>query len=81
VCIQCGWQLLTAGIGVALLAAGWKADARPADEVIFRRDGHELRPFSELNALLAGRSSRDAWGQRCRALGIYDLPLARTEKA
>lgn len=47
----------------------------PGDEVILRRDGHELRPYSELKALVYNGAPVDGWRARCMALAIADLPL------
>ena len=35
----------------------------------------EVRPYSELDALVAGRTSLEAWQARCAALGLGAVPL------
>jgi len=69
------WQLIVAAFAVALRSIGWTADTLPGDEVVLRKDTAELRPYSELDALISGKSTLDAWQARCAAAGIDDLPL------
>jgi hypothetical protein len=69
------WQLITAAIALRLTSLGWTVEVLPGDEVVLRRDGHELRPFSELQAVMDGRGPSSRWRDRCAALGIAELPL------
>ena len=69
------WQLIVAAIALRLAALGWTIEALPGNETILRRDAHELRPLSELQAVLDGRAPASQWSDRCAALGIADVPL------
>lgn len=69
------WQLIVAAVALRLAALGWTIEALPGNETILRRDGHELRPLSELQAVLDGRTPASQWSGRCAALGIADVPL------
>jgi Zn-dependent protease with chaperone function len=69
------WQLLIASIAVPLVEMGWTASTVPGEEVILRRDGRELRPYTELGAVLNNEVVPSWWLDRCRALGIADVPL------
>ena len=68
-------QLVVAAIALRLLSVGWKAETSPGDEIVLLHDGLELRPSSELSAILEGRATRDEWRARCLTMGIADLPL------
>lgn len=69
------WQLIVAAVALRLTAIGWTVEALPGNETILRRGAHELRPYSELQAVLDGRSAASQWRDRCVALGIADVPL------
>lgn len=62
-------------LSLALLEAGWTASTSPGEQIVFRRDGHEFRPFGELMDVGAGRTSVEAWAARCRELGIAGMVL------
>jgi hypothetical protein len=68
-------QLILAAIAVRVAALGWSVDALPGHETILRLNGHELRPYSELRAVLDGRVPASRWRERCTELGIADVPL------
>lgn len=61
---------------LALIDLGWTATTTPGEDIVLRRDGHELRPFNELPAVAEGVVSAEAWRASCAALGIADVPLA-----
>ena len=69
------WQLVIAAIGLALVSNGWTVHAAPGREVILRRGGEELRPYTELNAVVEGKVQPADWLSRCAALGIDQLSL------
>jgi hypothetical protein len=69
------WQLVIAGIGLALVSNGWTAQTPPGLEVMLRRGGEELRPYTELNAVVEGKVPPADWHSRCAALGIGHLLL------
>jgi hypothetical protein len=48
----------------------------PGEDIVLRRDGHEVRPFSDLMQLADGTTSMADWSARCAALGIADVPMA-----
>jgi heat shock protein HtpX len=69
------WQLIVAAIALRLTSRGWTVEALPGNETVLRRDGDELRPYSELQAVLDSRVPASQWRDRCASLGIADLPL------
>ena len=68
-------QLILAAITVRLAALGWSVEALPGQETILRLNGQELRPYSELRAVLDGRVPAGWWRERCAELGIAEVPL------
>jgi hypothetical protein len=69
-------QLVNAALGLRLLALGWTVEKVPGEEPVFRRDGQELRPFSEIFAMAEGQKAAADWRARCAALGVADVPLS-----
>ena len=37
----------------------------PGEEVVFRRDAHEMRPFAELMGVAMGKVTPEQWAARC----------------
>jgi hypothetical protein len=70
------WQLLIAALALPLVEMGWTPHLAPGDEVTLRRGNHELKPYSELSAVVQNEVVFDWWVSRCKALGIADVPLA-----
>jgi Zn-dependent protease with chaperone function len=68
-------RVVTIALSLALHELGWIAMTSPGEEIVFRREGHEVRPFSDLSAVAKGEVSADAWNERCVALGIANVPL------
>jgi heat shock protein HtpX len=73
--VSAAWRLIVAAYAVVLLPLGWTAETLPGDEAVLRRGTEEFRPFSEIAAVVHGRTTLDAWRERCKALGI-DGPLS-----
>ena len=69
------WQLIVAAFALSLGALGWTAETLPGDEVVLRRGADELRPYSELQDVVTGKTPLAAWQQRCAVLGIAAVPL------
>jgi heat shock protein HtpX len=69
------WQLIVAAVALRLTALGWLVEALPGNETILRRGSDDLRPYSELQAVLDNRLSVSQWHDRCRSLGIADVRL------
>jgi heat shock protein HtpX len=69
-------HVVTLALSIALLAAGWTGTTSPGEEIRFRRDGQEIRPFGELMDLAFGTVTPQQWSDRCKALAIDALPLA-----
>ena len=74
-CIERAGHLILAAIVVRLAERGWSVTALPGEETILRGNGHELRPYSELRAVLDGRVTASRWRERCVELGIADVRL------
>jgi Zn-dependent protease with chaperone function len=69
-------HVMAAALSLALIGAGWTASRTLGESTVFRRDGHELRPFEDVFAIATGKLSPDAWRERCALLGLDSLPLA-----
>ena len=71
-----GFQLVNAAIGLRLVALGWTVEKAPGEEPVFRRDGQEFRPWSELAEVVEGKRALADWWSRCAALGVAEVPLS-----
>jgi heat shock protein HtpX len=74
--VSAAWRLIVAAYATAMQPLGWTAETLPGEETVLRRGAEEFRPFSELAALVQGRTTLAAWRERCAALGIDVFPLA-----
>jgi len=63
-------------LSLALLDAGWTVSTSPGEEVVFRRDAHEMRPFAELMGVAMGKVTPEQWAARCVELGIDGVVLS-----
>jgi hypothetical protein len=68
-------QVTATALSLALHSSGWTARTAPGEELVFQRDGHEVRPYSELMAVAAGKVTGGQWAARCMELGIEGLAL------
>jgi len=73
--IGAAWQLIVAAYSLTLAPLGWTAETWPGDEVVLRRGADELRPWSELSAVVDGGTPIAAWRERCVRAGIGELIL------
>lgn len=73
-------QLATMGLSLAVFNAGWTGTTSPGEEIVFRRDGHELRVFHELMLLAMGKTTADEWSGRCVAWGVDGVGLGNPVK-
>jgi len=73
--IGAAWQLIVAAYSLTLAPLGWTAETWPGDEVVLRRGSDELRPWSELSAVVDGHTPIAAWRERCVRLGMGELRL------
>lgn len=62
-------------LSLALLEAGWSVSTSPGEEIVFRRDAHEVRPFTELMGVATGKVTPEQWAARCSELRIDAVPL------
>ncbi|MDX6691615.1 MAG: hypothetical protein QOG15_3072 [Solirubrobacteraceae bacterium] len=60
----------------ALRRAGWSIEAAPGDPLICRRGNDIVKPYQDLEQA-AGDGTAATWSERCAALGIGGLALAR----
>lgn len=67
--------LLGEALALALLERGWtlRADVGEAIELSF--DGHVIRPFSSVAALVDGDMAPEVWAEVCREAGIDGMSL------
>jgi heat shock protein HtpX len=68
-------HVVNMALSLALLGAGWTATTSPGEEIVFARDGREVRPFAELTQVASGKVTPDQWAARCMELGIDSLAL------
>lgn len=68
-------HVVNMALSVALLDAGWSVSTSPGEEIVFRRDAHEIRPFAELMGVATGKVTPEQWAARCAELGIDSVPL------
>ena len=68
-------QVAATALCLALHSSGWEARTAPGQEIVFARDGHEVRPYSELMAVATGKVTGGQWAARCGELGIEGLAL------
>lgn len=68
-------RVMSAGLGVALVRAGWEITAYPSEPVLVGRGDVRLDPFATVFSLVEGRESAAEWRSRCDALGISGLAL------
>jgi len=66
--------LLGRALGLALVNHGWQLHARPG-EFSLDWNGEQIDPFKLIQQLSDGSISKEAWAEKCRALGIEDLRL------
>jgi heat shock protein HtpX len=62
-------HLFNLGVSLLLLDAGWTAVTAPGEQIAFRLDGEEIRPFDEVMAVATGKVSAGQWAARWTALG------------
>jgi Zn-dependent protease with chaperone function len=68
-------QIMSTALSLALHSSGWSARTAPGQEVVFQRDGHEIRTYSELMSVASGKVTGGQWAERCVALGIEGLAI------
>ena len=68
-------HVVNMALSLALLDAGWTVSTSPGEEVVFRRDAHEMRPFAELMGVAMGKVTPEQWTARCVELGIDGVVL------
>ena len=68
-------HVVNMALSLALLDAGWTVSTSPGEEVVFRRDAHEMRPFAELMGVAMGKVTPEQWAARCVELGIDGVVL------
>jgi hypothetical protein len=73
-------SLLAMGFAIALVRGGAKLCSRPGEFYFELRD-EQLNPFELITKLSDGTISKAAWEEKCRKLGIENLPLGLANKA
>jgi Zn-dependent protease with chaperone function len=68
-------HVVNMALSLALLGAGWSVSTSPGEEIVFRRDAHEIRPFAELMGVATGKVTPEQWAARCGELRIDSVPL------
>ena len=72
-----GVSVLVAGVGLALVKHDWKPQAQPG-KFYLHRGTEQLNVSDFVAELVSGKISSENWLQKCRDLGIGDLPLANS---
>jgi len=70
-----GAFVLATSAGVALHGTGFVADSQPGDPVVLERDGHRFAVVEDVQQLIDGSLTADAWRARCQAAGVDGLAL------
>ena len=73
-------HIVNMAVSLALLDAGWTVSTSPGEEIVFRREGCEVRPFAELMGVAMGKVTPDQWAVRCVELGIDGVVLGGVAK-
>jgi Zn-dependent protease with chaperone function len=68
-------HVVNMALSLALLESGWTVSTSPGEEIVFRRDGREMRPFAELMGVAMGKVTPEQWAARCVELGIDAVAL------
>ncbi len=63
-------------MAATLAKADWTLTTAPGDPVCLVNGDMSLDPFSLAHAIVIGTMSAAEWAERCRSLGIADMPLA-----
>jgi hypothetical protein len=66
--------LLVAAVGLALVEHDWCLEAQPGKFYVYR-GSEQLNVPIFVSELVSGKMSPENWLQKCRDLGIVDLPL------
>ena len=74
-------HVMIAGLGSALLRAGWHAETGPGRPVEVRRGDASVIPVQVIGRLVENADTFKEWKAQCDALGITGLPLAATADA
>ena len=68
-------QVMSAGLGSALIRADWRPETGPGRPLILVKGDHVLDPTQIIAGLFENPESYKEWRARCEALGIAGLPL------
>jgi len=72
-------QLMTAGLGAALIGAGWQIETAPGEPLVLVRGDERLDPRKSIVRLVEEPESYKEWRALCERLGIAHLSLAGHE--
>jgi heat shock protein HtpX len=72
-----GVSVLVAAVGLALLKHDWRPEAQPG-RFYLHRGSEQLNVSNFVSELVTGKISPENWLQKCRDLGIADLPLVNS---
>ena len=73
--------LMTAGLGAALLRAGWRIETGPGLPLEVKRGEDSVDPRDVIMRLVENAATYKEWKSRCDALGIADIALAPSSPA
>jgi hypothetical protein len=70
--------VMTAGLGAALLRAGWKIETGPGRPIEMKNGDASLIPREVVGRLIENVDAYTEWKAKCDELGIAQIPLAGT---
>ena len=74
-------SVIASALAAALADSGWRVEGDIGDPIACVRGEDRIEPFLMAGAIQAGTLSDGIWQERCRELGISDLPLSPERSA
>ncbi|HVQ15481.1 MAG TPA: hypothetical protein VMS40_17895, partial [Vicinamibacterales bacterium] len=68
-------QMMTVGVGAALLRAGWRFETSPGSPLAATNGAARISPREVVERLVENADAYKEWRKACDALGITGLPL------
>jgi len=68
-------NVIGSALAFSLNQNGWKVQTAPGEDLVFLKEGKELRPFNFFSHLAAQGTTKDQWQAFCQENGINDIRL------
>jgi heat shock protein HtpX len=79
--IETAARMMAAGIGTALMRAGWRVETSPGQPIELINGSARVIPREVITRLVENVNAFKEWKETCDALGITGLPLRPSEDA